>query len=171
MGVSETVSTLSDLLNSGPVSARQAADLADSKDIDLRYGTLAGYWAGTHGRPTARSLAKLAQVVPFTEKQLQEAAWGQSAPHGPYVPPQEAVLLDDRQRRAVDELIRSIVAAKGSRHGVEATTQQDASGEADPDENRDAGGPRSMNEAQARLDLAHLADRADEATKKQRRRG
>lgn len=141
------MSTLSDLLNSGPVSARQAADLADSKDIDLRYGTLAGYWAGTHGRPTARSLAKLAQVVPFTEKQLQEAAWGRSAPHGPYVPPQEAVLLDDRQRRAVDELIRSIVAAKGSRHGVEATPQPRTPGEAAESEKTQAADGRDQRQA------------------------
>lgn len=48
MGVSETVSTLSDLLNSGTVTARQAADKAADMGLDLRYGTIAAYWSGGH---------------------------------------------------------------------------------------------------------------------------
>lgn len=52
------MSALSDLLNGQPVTARQAADLAVDKGIDLPYGTLSGYWAGKHGRPTAASLKK-----------------------------------------------------------------------------------------------------------------
>lgn len=107
------MSALSDLLNGQPVTARQAADLAVDKGIDLPYGTLSGYWAGKHGRPTAASLKKLAQVVPsLTLKQLQEAAWDTSAPLGPYEPPEVAMHLDRWQRRALDELIRSIVTTR-----------------------------------------------------------
>lgn len=133
MGESETVSALSDLLNSQPVSARQAAEIAAEMEIDLRYGTLSGYWAGKHGRPTHQSLAKLAAVIPsLTEKQLQEAAWNTSSPLGPYSPPDEAIHLSERQRRALDELIRSVVAIQqGQSHVVEATAQSDASTEAE----------------------------------------
>lgn len=117
MGASETVSALSDLLNSQPMTARQAAEKAAAEGIDLRYGTLAGYWAGNHGRPTRRTLAKLAQVVPqLSETQLQEAAWGKPAPLGPYQPPEESVHLTEPQRRALDGLIKSIVDAQGATH-------------------------------------------------------
>lgn len=122
MGVSETVSALSDLLNGTSVSARQAADRAVEVGIDLPYGTLAGYWAGNHGRPSAASIKKLAQVVPLTEQKLQQAAWSVTAPLGPYTPPEEAMHLDHRQRRAVDELIKSIVATRGDGHADQPTS-------------------------------------------------
>lgn len=104
------MSALSDLLNGKPMSARQAADRAAELGIELPYGTLAGYWAGNHGRPSRASLAKLAQVVPeLTEAMLQEAAWGKSAPLGPYEPTEESIHLTEPQRRALDDLIKSIV--------------------------------------------------------------
>lgn len=122
MGASETVSALSDLLNSQPMTARQAAEKAAAEGIDLRYGTLAGYWAGNHGRPTRRTLAKLAQVVPqLSETQLQEAAWGRPAPLGPYEPTEESVHLTELQRRALDGLIKSIVDAQGATHAHSPT--------------------------------------------------
>lgn len=112
METSVAVSNLSDLLNSQPVSARQAAAAAEDKGIKLPYGTIAGYWAGKHGRPSARTLESLAAVLPLSLGQLQTAAWGKATKLGEYRPPREADLLDARQRRALDELIRSIVAAK-----------------------------------------------------------
>ncbi|QAU07153.1 transcriptional repressor [Gordonia phage Asapag] len=120
------MSALSDLLNSGTVSARQAADKAVEKGIQLPYGTIAAYWSGRHGRPTAATLKRLAQVVQFSEKDLQKAAWNATAPLGPYRPPEESVLLDDRQRQALDDLIRSIVAVRGERHDV--TTEPTTAG-------------------------------------------
>lgn len=111
------MSALSELLNSQPMTARQAAEKAEADGIDLRYGTLAGYWAGNHGRPTRRTLAKLAQVVPqLSEAQLQEAAWGKPAPLGPYQPTEESVHLTELQRRALDGLIKSIVDVRGATH-------------------------------------------------------
>ncbi|QLF83851.1 immunity repressor [Gordonia phage Moosehead] len=114
------MSALSDLLNSGTVSARQAAEKAAEKGIQLPYGTIAAYWSGRHGRPSATTLKRLAQVVPFSEKELQKAAWNATAPLGPYSPPEESALLDHRQRLAVDELIRSIVATRGATHDLPA---------------------------------------------------
>lgn len=120
MGVYETVSALSELLNSKPVTARQAAEKAEEMGIDLPYGTIAAYWtSGYIGRPTAKTLNKLAAVVPFTEKQLQEAAWNASSTLGPWVPPEESVLLDRRVRKALDNLIKAVVIAKGSSDAVD----------------------------------------------------
>lgn len=103
------MSALSELLATQPLSARQAADKAAELGIPLRYGTIAGYWAGNHGRPSAENLRMLSEVVGISEGRLQEAAWNRRAPLGPYVPTKESVHLSDRQRRAIDELIRAIV--------------------------------------------------------------
>lgn len=108
------MSNLSDLLNGQPVSARQAAAEAERRGIKLPYGTIAAYWSGKHGRPSAGTLEKLAAVLPLSLGQLQRAAWDAETNLGEYRPPREADLLNSRQRRALDELIRSIVAAKGA---------------------------------------------------------
>lgn len=130
------MSNLSDLLNSQPVSARQAAAAAEVQGIKLPYGTIAAYWSGKHGRPSARTHKSLAAVLPIPLSQLQQAAWGKATELGEYRTPREADLLNARQRRALDELIRSIVAAKEADH--EAPSAQDpqndppADGEARP---------------------------------------
>ncbi|WP_143153981.1 helix-turn-helix transcriptional regulator [Rhodococcus rhodnii] len=105
------MSKLSDLLNSQPVSARQAADIAKEKGIRLPYGTIAAYWSGRHGRPSAQTLERLAEVLSTPLAQLQRAAWDATAPLGPYEPPAEANLLSRRERNAVDELIRAMAEA------------------------------------------------------------
>jgi hypothetical protein len=112
------VTPLSELLNSQPLTARQAAARADELDVDLKYGTLAAYWAGTHGRPTAVMLSRLALVVPFSELRLQQAAWSTTAPCGRWTPPEESVLLDARQRKALNELIRTIVTRSDESEGA-----------------------------------------------------
>lgn len=149
MGASETVSALSDLLNSQPMTARQAADKAEAEGIDLPYGTLSGYWAGNHGRPTRASLAKLAQVVPqLSEAQLQEAAWGKTAPLGPYRPTMESVHLTGQQRRALDRLIKSIVEAQGVTHAVpsDSSAPSGASDETQIEEDAPGDRPGSLND-------------------------
>lgn len=122
VGVSETVTALSDLLNSGSLSARQAADRAASTGVNLPYGTIASYWAGRHGKPSPATITKLAAVVEFTEAQLQQAAWGVTAPLGPWTPPPESQLMSDRQRNAVTELIRSFVQPATSSDQSESAT-------------------------------------------------
>lgn len=146
VGASETVSALSELLNSQPVSARQAADRAQEKGIRLPYGTIAAYWAGGHGRPSAATLDKLAQVLPtVTIDQLKEAAWNATAAElGDYQPPSDARFLDKRQRRAIDELIRSIVATRGATGATDQpatdppATTEDTEDPASEDEKTDA---------------------------------
>lgn len=148
MEVSVAVSNLSDLLNSQPVSARQAATAAEDKGIKLPYGTIAAYWSGKHGRPSARTLESLAAVLPLSLGQLQQAAWGKATTLGTYRPPREADLLDARQRRALDDLIRSIVAAKETTNEDQGTQ----STQGDPAVDDEAGTDR------APMKVAHLDD-------------
>lgn len=107
------MSKLSDLLNSQPVTARQAAEIADKRGIPLPYGTIAAYWSGRHGRPSAQTLERLAKVLTIPIEQLQKAAWNKTAPVETWNPPAEVRLLNERQRRALDELIRSFAATQG----------------------------------------------------------
>lgn len=163
MGAFETVSALSDLLNSQPVTARQAADIAEEKGIELPYGTLSGYWAGKHGRPTAATLKKLAQVVPqLSEEQLQKAAWSRSAPLGPYQPPEEAMHLTEWQRRALNDLIKSVAATTGVReNGLESETQPPASTETVEDEKTHRPPTKRELELAARTEIDPKEDPAD----------
>lgn len=142
MEASVAVSNLSDLLNGQPVSARQAAAEAERRGVKLPYGTIAAYWSGKHGRPSVGTLEKLAAVLPLSLAQLQRAAWGTETKLGEYRPPREADLLDSRQRRAIDELIRSIAAAKGATNEDQDT--QDSQGDPPADgEARTSGAPMS----------------------------
>lgn len=145
------MSNLSDLLNGQPVSARQAAAEAERRGIKLPYGTIAAYWSGKHGRPSAGTLEKLAAVLPLSLGQLQRAAWDAETNLGEYRPPREADLLNSRQRRALDELIRSIVAAKGATDEDQDT--QDPQG--DPPADGEAGTHRAPMKG---ADIAWLED-------------
>ena len=109
------VSKLSELLKSQPLSAKQASVVAEERNIHLPYGTIAAYWAGSrHGRPSHSTLTALAEVTGIPLPKLQQAAWGMTEPLGAYTPPEEAHLMDARQRRLVDELIRVVVASNGA---------------------------------------------------------
>ncbi|MFC8182461.1 hypothetical protein ACFULT_26615 [Rhodococcus sp. NPDC057297] len=156
------MSKLSDLLNSQPVTARQAAEVADKRGISLPYGTIAAYWSGRHGRPSARTLERLAEVLTIPLAQLQKAAWNKTAPAEDWTPPPEVRLLNDRQRRALDELIRSFAATQ--REDDEQVTQQGtqegstehigAGGTA-----RDSGAPIAADPSEFRKAAAELGKR------------
>lgn len=79
---------------------------------------------------------------------------GLPADLGAYVPTSESRLLDQRQRRALDELIRSIVATQGATHGLEIATQQDASSQAGEDQKSELTtvGKRISSQVRARTD-------------------
>lgn len=113
------MSALSDLLKSQPISARRAAEIAAEQNLHLPYGTIAAYWSGKHGRPSQSTLTRLATVLNIPLKQLQQAAWNATAPLGMWEPPEEAALLDQRQRDVLGELIKSIVATRGATHGTD----------------------------------------------------
>lgn len=94
------------------------------------------------GDPDAATVDKIAHALKLDVQKAREAVDKPRGESSPYEPPAEANLLDERQRRAVDEIIRVIVASQGVGNAVEATTQQDAPGEADEDKNAGAGDPR-----------------------------
>lgn len=106
-----TVSELSDLLKSTGITARQAAEKADAEGIDLPYGTIAAYWAGKHPRnPSEKTLEGLAEVTRVSVRRLRRAAGAAVGEAKPYQPPAEANRLTQRQREALDHLIKAIVA-------------------------------------------------------------
>lgn len=110
MGVFVTVSDLSDLLNSTGISARQAAEKADALGIHLPYGSIAAYWAGRHPQhPSEKTLEGLAEVLSIPLRRLRRAAGAAEGETSPWQPPPEANRLTQRQRRALEALIKSIV--------------------------------------------------------------
>ena len=128
----------------------QAAPNASRREIARKTGvapeTINRIMRG-EGDPDSDTVEKIAHALKIN---VQKARASVAKPRGektPYQPPTEANLLDDRQRRAVDELIRSIVAAKGSRHGVEATPQPRTPGEAAESEKTQAADGRDQRQA------------------------
>ena len=79
------------------------------------------------GDPDLETLDKIAQALKIPVVKLREAAARPTGTQSAYVPPIEANLLDDRQRRALDELIRSVVASRGAGNAVADQTESGAS--------------------------------------------
>lgn len=108
------MSALSDLLLAHlprGTTRRQVALAIDADPRhDVKLSTVYPYFNGKHGQPELKTLRALADHLPgVTYSQLLAAA-GLPASSGPYVAPEESDLLTPRQRRAIDELIRAMVA-------------------------------------------------------------
>lgn len=107
------VTELSDLLNSTGISARQAAEKADEIGVELPYGTITGYWAGRHPiRPTEKTLLALAEVTALPVRRLRRAVGMATGEAKPWTPPPEANRLSNRQRVALERLIKAIVTSE-----------------------------------------------------------
>ncbi|ETD31505.1 hypothetical protein [Williamsia sp. D3] len=132
------MSALSDLLNRrrGDRSVREIGRAATNYGVGE--STVIPYFSGKHGtRPPEKVLAALAAVLDIRIEELREAAGKPVGEREPYRPPEEANLLDQRQRRAVDELIRSIVASRGATDAEDLQTPAPAPrtpGEANEDQ-------------------------------------
>ena len=130
------MSALSDLLNQAI-----AAKFPDSSNRDLAKragvsrGTVDNYRNGVVVKPTEDVLQAFHALLGVPIQDLRLAAGLPRGEAEPYKAPAEANLLDDRQRNALDELIRSIVATRGQqRHDVEATQESGTSGTEDKDQ-------------------------------------
>lgn len=100
------------------------------------------------GDPDAATVDKIAHALKLDVQKAREAVDKPRGESSPYEPPAEANLLDERQRRAVDEIIRVIVAAsQGVGNAVEATTQSDTPGEAAESEKTQAADGRDQRQA------------------------
>lgn len=105
------MSDLADLIRSKApdLSNRQIAERAG-----LRPGTVDRVMNGV-GQPKVETVDKIAQALKIPVEQAREAAGKPRGSSELYVPPAEARLLDERQRLALDELIRSVTSvARGS---------------------------------------------------------
>ena len=91
------------------MSAREVARRARERGHTLNHDTVARYVRGDHGIPDEATLRALSDVLRIPMSQLRAAANLPSESTELYVPPPEASRLSRRQRRAVDELIRSMV--------------------------------------------------------------
>lgn len=77
--------------------------------------TIANLMRGKHAaNPSDDVLTAFADVFKIPLPRLRELAGRPAGEPEPYTPPPEADLLDARQRRAVDEIIRSMVSATGA---------------------------------------------------------
>lgn len=115
------MSKLSDRLNQarGDESIRSVSARA-AKLGHVGESTLYPYFRDGHGQPSMGVVVGLAMALRIPSQELRELA-GIPAEGQPWMPPQESRSLDDRQRRALDELIRSIVATRGADNAIEST--------------------------------------------------
>lgn len=103
---------LSDLLvssNKAGASARAVARRAQELGHSINHDTAARYLRGDHGVPDEATLVAFAEVFGVPLRELRAAADLPAESTAPYVPPAEASRLTRRQRRALDEMIRSMV--------------------------------------------------------------
>lgn len=106
------VTALSELLtavNGGQRSARALAREARERGHTLNHDTAARYLRGDHGVPDEATLRAFADILGVDLRELRAAADLPTDSTEAYVPPPEASRLTRRQRRAVDEIIRSMV--------------------------------------------------------------
>ena len=64
--------------------------------------------------PRAATIQKIADALGLDVRIVSDWVGQKRTERGPYTPPAEADLLTDRQRKAVDEIIRAIVAERAS---------------------------------------------------------
>jgi transcriptional regulator with XRE-family HTH domain len=98
------------------ISARLIARRAKAAGYTLNHDTVARYLRGDHGRPDEPTLVAFSAILGVPLATLRSAADLPSELVEPYLPPAEASRLSRRQRKAVDEIIRSMLepAAQGA---------------------------------------------------------
>lgn len=109
------MTALSDLLVRSNVdgwSTREIARRAEKNEHTLAQPTVSKYMSGRHGKPTEAVLAAFSDVLNIPIDKLREAAGVPTGAESPWTPPSEANRLDLRQRRALEELIRSMVTSE-----------------------------------------------------------
>lgn len=106
------MSALSDALRDANVEGWSSREIARRSGEKIHHATVSNVMRGKHAaNPSDEVLSAFAEVFKIPLTRLRELAGRPAGETEPYIPPPEADLLDARQRRAVDELIRSIAAA------------------------------------------------------------
>lgn len=121
------MSKFSDRLNQArkDESIRSVAKRAAADD-SVGESTLHPYFRDGHGRPTVQVVKALAKALGIATDELWTLA-DMPSDGGPWSPPDESRFMNDRQRQAVSELIRSFVQTQGAAHDVETTQESPAS--------------------------------------------
>jgi hypothetical protein len=164
VGASVIVSKFSDRLNDarGKESIR-AVSVRAAKLGHVGESTLHPYFRAEHPRPTMQVVVALSLALKIPSEELRELA-GLPSEGQPWMPPAESLLMNDRQRRAVTELIRSFVQTLGAEHAVETTPESDAQTESNEDEEVDDGDDVRPSPNNPKIDpLTGLGDWRDDA--------
>lgn len=115
------MSKLSDRLAEakGDRSLDDVVSQAEGKGHSVHRATFAKYFAGDHAQNPRESVLKaLADGLGLKVTELRQLAGKPAGELGPYHPPAVADRLNRDQRKALDELIRTIVTTKeGQAHG------------------------------------------------------
>lgn len=124
------MTALSELLAEANVqgwSTREIARRAQKNDHKLSQASANVYLSGRHGTPTEPVLAAFSDVLNIPIDKLRRAAGVPTGADAPWTPPAEANRLDRRQRRALEELIRSMVTSETLGEDQQDDHQQPAS--------------------------------------------
>ena len=90
--------------------------------VGVPQSTISAIVSGRSRRPKPANVQKIADALGVDVRVVSEWVGQERTERAPYAPPAEADLLTDRQRRAVDEIIRAIVAERASGHHGEHDT-------------------------------------------------
>lgn len=114
-----------------------------ARAVGVPQSTISAIVSGRSRRPKPVNLQKIADALRVDVRVVSEWVGQERTERAPYAPPTEADLLTERQRRAVDEIIRAIVAERASGHHGERDTAGERSrpdtsrvhvaGDAEPD--------------------------------------
>ena len=113
------------LLRAGYVDPRNASKPSYNRlaqDVGVPQSTISAIVSGKSKRPKPANIEKIASALGVDVRVVSEWVGQKRTEATPYRPPAEADLLTERQRRAVDEIIRAIVAERASSNDNQPTT-------------------------------------------------
>lgn len=117
--VSQLSNVINDALDRNGLSGMSSRDLAARTGDAISKDSIVRYRRGDHGMPSEAVLVALAELTNTPVGDLRRAAGVAEDGGGEWMPPAEAVRLTRRQRQALDELIRSMVAVTPDRIDAE----------------------------------------------------
>lgn len=103
------MSALSDALNAANTERWSTREIARRAGDRVSHTQLGKYLKPNHPQPSDAVLLAFSEVFGIPLPELRDLAGRPAGENEPYMPPPEANLLNARQRRAVDEMIRSMV--------------------------------------------------------------
>ncbi|WP_322544458.1 hypothetical protein U2G91_15800 [Rhodococcoides fascians] len=101
----------------GDRSIREIGRECGRRGHDVGESTVIPYFKGSNRGTSDKVLIALADVLNLPVTRLRELAEKPAGESSPWSPPVEANMMNDRQRKAVDELIRAFVKAESETSG------------------------------------------------------